>query len=137
VHAARIGQRAARDLSTKPCVVQFRTNGPQARLDIAQTFAKRELSKSQAKELIATGESSQATIALVAVDAAVELASRQKIHQLRKHELSFEHKTSLATSARKTCPCEGSNVADGSSRVQASCVATDYRFKGYSESFVR
>ena len=130
VSAVRIRQRAARNLSSKASVVQFGSKSSQACLDIAQTFAKRELRESQAQELIATREAAFATIAAVSLDASVELAPWQEVHELRKHELSVEHKTSSASSARKTRPCQGLSVLASSSRVHALLDASDYYFVG-------
>jgi hypothetical protein len=124
VSAVRIGQRAPRNLSAKAGVVQLGTHGSQASLDIPQTLAKRELRESQAQKLIATREAASATIASVSLDTRVEVASRQKIHELRKHELPVEHKTSLAFSARQSRPCQGSSVPASSDRVHAFLDAT-------------
>jgi hypothetical protein len=112
-------------------VVQLRRHRPQARLDVAEAFAKRELREGQAQELVATRESTQATIALVPADAGVKLAARQKTHQLRKHEMPFEHKTSSASTARKSCPRKASSVLDDSDRVQAFRIATGCSRKLY------
>jgi hypothetical protein len=85
-------------------VVQLGLQGAQARFDIAQTFAERELRESQTQVLIATREAAPAPLATVARDASVELAPRQELQELRKHELSIEHKTSLTSSAAKSRP---------------------------------
>ena len=122
VSAIRSRQGAARDLSAKSRVVQFRSQRSQARFDVPQAFAKRELREPQAKELIATGETARATIAPVPVDAIVEFASRQEIHELCEYELSVEHKTPWA---RKGSPRQGSSVFAISSRVHAFFDATD------------
>jgi len=124
VNAIGVGQGAPRDLAAKPGVIQFRTQGPQARFDVPQALAIGELRESQAQPLIAARESATAAIAAILVDASVELASRKKVHQLRKHELPVEHKTSSAASARKERPCQGSSLFASSSRVHALLNAT-------------
>jgi hypothetical protein len=42
--------------------------------------------------------------------------------------LSIEHKTSLASAARKNCPCQGLSVIESSSRVQAFVDASSCDF---------
>jgi hypothetical protein len=116
-------------------MVQFWPDSPQAGFDIAQAFAKRELSEGETQKLIATRESPQAAIPLVAADARIELASRQKIHQLREHELSFEDKTSSAVSAKKFRFRQDSNVFASSSRVHTFVAATHSYSATYGKWF--
>jgi hypothetical protein len=107
VRRARVGQRAPRDLAAKTCVVQLGLQGTQARFDVPQVFAIGELRESQAQELVAAGKAAAATIAAILVDTSVELASRQKVHELREHDWSVKHKPSSVAVARKRCPCQG------------------------------
>jgi hypothetical protein len=89
-----IGQCAPRDRPSKARMVQFGGNGTQAGLDVAQTFAKRQLREGQTKKLIAAREATQPTIAVVAANAGVELVTRQKVHQLGKYQLTSIHASS-------------------------------------------
>jgi hypothetical protein len=131
VRTIRIGQRAPRDLAAKAEVIQLRSHRSQASFDIAQAFAKRQLRKCEAQELIAAREATWPTIATPASYARMELTTRQEIHQLREHELTVEHKTSLANSAKKLSPRQGSNVLAISSRVHSFLVASGYRSVSY------
>jgi hypothetical protein len=79
-----IGQGAASDLSTKPHVIEFLFHGPQTALNIAKTFAKGQLSKDHAKELIETRKLPDAFVSLVSTDTLPEPMHGQKIDQLRK-----------------------------------------------------
>jgi len=63
-----IGQGAASDLATKPHVVELLFHGPQTALDIAQTFAKGQLGKGHAKELIETREFTDAFVPMISAD---------------------------------------------------------------------
>jgi hypothetical protein len=104
-------------------MIQFRAQRPQARFDVPQAFAIGQLRKSQAQKLVATREATQTAVATVLADASVELASWQKLQELRKHELTLEHK---ASPAGKTLPRQGSNVVENSSRVHASVAANSW-----------
>jgi hypothetical protein len=66
-------------------VIQLGLLGAQASFDIAKTFAVRELSKGQAKELIPTREIFDVAIALISIDANLKLVGRQTIHELREN----------------------------------------------------
>lgn len=132
VRAIRIGQRASRDLSTKAGVVQLWSHRAQARFDVAQALPIGELSKTQTQKLIAARETALPTMPSVARDTRIELAPRQKLHQLRKHELSIEHKTSWASPARKSAPRQGSSLLVISDRVQTFFYASCDRLRIYS-----
>jgi hypothetical protein len=82
------------------------------------------LRESQAQELVAARKAPTAPIAAVLVDASVELAPWQEIHELRKHELTVEHKPSLAASAGKKRRRQGLSLLASSSRVHAWFNAT-------------
>ncbi len=117
--AIRVGQRAPRDAAAKAGVIQLRSHRPQTRRDISQAFAKRQLGKRHAHELIATREAAFSSVAAVPRDAGVEVASRQETHELRKHEMAVEHKTSTTGPAENNCPGRGSSVVAISDRVHA------------------
>jgi hypothetical protein len=74
-------------------------------------------------------------MALVFLDARVELAPRKKVHQLGKHELTFEHKTSREKLARKYSSRTGSSVVLSSDRVQTLIDASCFSFKAYFNRF--
>ena len=57
-------------------------------LDIAEAFAVGELREGQRKERISAGEFFGVTIALVAVDANLELLGREKVDELRENGLT-------------------------------------------------
>jgi len=119
-----VGQRAPRDFAAKSGVIQLGPQGPQTRFDVPQAFAIGELRESHAQELVAARETATALIATILVDAGVELAPRQKVHELRKHELSVEHKPPSAAKARKRRPCQDLSVLASSDRVQTWLNAT-------------
>jgi DNA-binding helix-hairpin-helix protein with protein kinase domain len=112
-------------------MIQLWLQRSQTRFDVSQAFAKRQLGESQGQELVATRKTARTTIAFVPGNAVVELASRQKLHQLGKHELTFEHKTSSAEKATISRLCQGKSVFASSSRVQAFVAATDCYSSGY------
>ena len=91
----------------------------QASLNVAQTLSERQLRESHAQELIAAREPTLAPIAAIPRDAGIEVASRQETHQLRKHEMTVEHKIALTGAAEKKRPGQGSSVFANSDRVHA------------------
>jgi hypothetical protein len=105
-------------------MIQLRPQSAQARFDVPQAFAEGELRESQAQELVAARKAATATMATILVDASVELASRQKVHELREHKWSVEHKPSSVATARKRRPCQGLSLLASSSRVHAWLNAT-------------
>lgn len=119
-----IGQRTARDLAAKPGVIQLWPHGPQTRLDVPQAFAEHQLRESQTQELVAAGKTTPPSIASVLRDARGELASRQKVHELRKQQLPVEHKPSSAASAGKIRCRQGPSLLASPSRVHALLNAT-------------
>ncbi len=72
-------------------MVQLRLEGPQAGLDVAKTLAVRQLRKGEAEELVVAGERPQAALAGVPRDAPLERATRDQIHELRKHRATNWH----------------------------------------------
>jgi hypothetical protein len=65
------------------CVKVYRR--AKTRFDVAQAAAISELSKGQAEELIPTREVFDVAIALVTIDADLELVARDEIQKLRKN----------------------------------------------------
>jgi hypothetical protein len=90
-------------------------DGFQAGDDVAQALAERELREGQRQELIAARKRAPATIAPIARDASMEVASRQKLHELREHDLAFVHNPTSENYFPES-------VAANSSRVHASNV---------------
>jgi len=115
VRSIRVGQSASRNPSPKTRVIQLGFEGPQTGLDVPQAFPKGELRKRQTQELVATGKTSWPPIPSIPRDTLVELATGQKLHQLRKHELTLEHKTSPTG---KNLPRRVQSLHQVSSRVQ-------------------
>jgi len=72
-------------------VVELWPNRLKAGLDIAQAFAKRQLSERQAKKLIATRKPARPSVASVPSDASVELVPRKKLHELRENQFAVVH----------------------------------------------
>jgi hypothetical protein len=72
-------------------MVKFGGLGAQTGFDIAQTAAISELSEQQAKELVPTREVLHVTIALVAIDANLELVGREEIQKLRENTAAKIH----------------------------------------------
>jgi hypothetical protein len=124
VRAIGVGQCAPRNLSPKPRVIELRSQCSQASFDVAQAFAKRQLSVRQTQELIATRESAWPSPAAVLVDARFELAARQETQELGKDELTIEHKPSSATLAGINRRRQGSSLHSISDRVHALRNAT-------------
>ena len=60
----------------------------EARFDVAQALAVRQLGIGHAEKLISAGEASDPILAVVASDAGIELVTRQEFHQLGEHDLS-------------------------------------------------
>jgi hypothetical protein len=87
----RIGESAPRNPAAEPRVVPLRLEGPQAGLDVAKTLAVRQLREGQAEELVVAGERPQPALAGVARDAPLERATRDQIHELRKHGATTWH----------------------------------------------
>ena len=60
------------------------THGPEARFDVAQTFAMRQLREGHAQELIHTGKAFDFVFAVVSLDAFLKFVNGKKFHDLRK-----------------------------------------------------
>ena len=106
VNLIRIGERTARNASSKTRVVELRLHRSQTRFDVAQALAKRELRERQTQKLIATREAPQPIVAAcmsqyVSTHTRVEFVPRKKLHELRKHHLPGKH---LSTSTARPVP---------------------------------
>jgi hypothetical protein len=134
VRAVRVGQGAARNLPPKACVIQLRLQRAQAGFDVPQAFAIGQLGEGQTQKLIATRESARPPLTAVLVDARIELAAREKIHELGKHKLAAKHKPS---SAGKRLTCQGPSVVRVSSRVQTWMGVTACNPRTYRAPAVR
>jgi hypothetical protein len=77
-------------------MIQLVLDGTEARFDVAQTLAKRELTECQTQKLIATREAALSFVPVVSPDACIEFVSWKKLHDLRKHQLFYGHHPLLA-----------------------------------------
>lgn len=91
-----VGQRGAGDLAAQTQVVELRVARAQARFDVAQTFAIRELGEGQAEKLIPTGETADFVVAAVTGDAALKLLGMDPVEQLGQDEFSGVHGRKIA-----------------------------------------
>jgi hypothetical protein len=73
-------------------MVKFGGLGAKTSFDIAQAAAISELSEQQAKELVPTREVLHVTIAVVAIDANLELVGREEIQKLRENTSAKIHR---------------------------------------------
>ena len=81
----RIGQRAPRDAAAEPGVVQLRLQRPQARLDVAEALAVRQLGEGQTEQLVVAGERPEPARARVPLHASLEGAPGDDVHHLGEH----------------------------------------------------
>ena len=72
-------------------------NRIQADFDIAETVSTGQLSKGHAEKLIEAGEPPDTIIALVLADTAIEIALRQRVHEMREEILPGVHRQVLST----------------------------------------
>jgi hypothetical protein len=86
-----VGQRASGDPAAEAGMVQLRPHGAQARFDVSETFAIRQLRKRHAEKLIEAGEPPCTSVAAVTPNALVEIVPREEIHQLSEEELPGVH----------------------------------------------
>ena len=87
----RVGQRIARDLAANTHVIELLRLRAQARFDVPQTFAKRQLRKSHAQKLILTGKALDLVVAAIARHASREGLLRKVLHQLREYQFPRMH----------------------------------------------
>jgi hypothetical protein len=90
-----IGQRAARDVAANAQVIQLPTEGPQTRLDVAQTLAVSELCKGHREKLVPARKLSYPMLASITRHTAPKFVSGNEIHQLREYRLARVHVPSL------------------------------------------
>jgi hypothetical protein len=91
VDLVRIRQRRLGDAATKAHVVELALHRAQARLDVAQAFAIRELSKTQAQKLIPARKSRIPRIAAITAHAFIELVGGHMSHHLREDRSAKVH----------------------------------------------
>ena len=86
-----VSQGIAGNFSSKAHMIELLVIAPEAGLDISETFAIGELSKSHAKELIQTGEGYHLVVAVVPLYAFPELVGWEELHQLSKDRSADVH----------------------------------------------
>ena len=99
-HAIGIGERTPGDPTAEARVVELGLVRAEARLDVAQALAERQLGVRHAEELIAAGETSDPIFAIVTSDTGIELVTRQEFHQLSEHDLSGVHREPCLSTRR-------------------------------------
>src|SRR3972149_3371113 len=87
----RVREGASRDPASQARVVELRLHGAQAGLDVAKALPVRHLGEGQAEELVVAGERMGPMLAAVPLDAPLEGAARNAVHQLCKHGASDRH----------------------------------------------
>ena len=90
-----VGQRTARDRTTKSKVIELVLTRAQAVLDIAQTFPKGEQRKRKCEQVIPRGERRGLVVTVILGDNPSEIALREEVDDLRKDETSRVHGTGL------------------------------------------
>ena len=102
VNAIGVSKSASRNRPSEAGVIAFTTDGLQAGDDVAQAFAKGQLSKSQGEELISAREAAWPTMTAVTSNARIEIVSRKIVHELGKHELTSKHGRSSFLGERRS-----------------------------------
>lgn len=87
-----IGQRGAGDGLADAGVIEFRAEGRQTGLDVAQTFAPGQLGEGQHEELFVGGQLADAEVAVVTGDTLVELVLGEEVQELGEDGATFVHK---------------------------------------------
>ena len=118
----RIGERAPRDAAAEPDVVQLRLEGAQARLDVAQALAVRQLGEDQTEQVVVAGERPEPARARVPRHAALEGAPGDDVHHLGEHGAARIHWPVL--SVPRCGGTSGQSLRENSSRYQASVPVT-------------
>ena len=90
----RIGQCRAMNAVTQPHRIEFVRVGAKSHLDVAQTLAPRQLSKSHHAKLFRASHATNACVAAVAIDDTTKARPRHKLHNLRKKRLADIHERS-------------------------------------------
>ena len=105
----RVGERTARHRSANPQVIELGRLRTQARFDVAQALAIRELREGHAAQLSRATEIADAMIAAVTLDDAAEGLPRQMLHQLGEHQLANVHARHLCLKRRQIRRYQRSN----------------------------
>ena len=77
---------------TLPGVIKLWPEGRQAGFDVTQTFAPRQLGKSQHENLFVSGQRADAAVAVITGDTLVELVFGQEVEELGEDSATFVHK---------------------------------------------
>ena len=86
-----VGQGVPGDPSPDAHVIQLRSDGPQAGLDVAQTLPERQLREGHAEELVETGKTQDLVVAPIVADALAEIVEGKKFEQLREDGFAVVH----------------------------------------------
>jgi hypothetical protein len=89
-----IGQRRAMNAVTQSHRIKFARIDPKRYLDIAKTFAPRQLRKGHHAKLLGAGHATNARVAAVAIDDATKARPWHEPHNLRKKRLADIHERS-------------------------------------------
>ena len=87
-----ISQRAAGGGLADAGVIEFRAEGREAGLDVAQTFAPGQLRERQHEKLFVSGKFADAAVAVVTGDTFVELVLGEEVQELGEDGATFVHK---------------------------------------------
>ena len=82
------GQSTARDLAADACMIKFGSQSSQAGFDIAKALSVSELGEGHTEELIVAREFSDSIVALIPLNAFVELVSGHGIQDLGENDSS-------------------------------------------------
>ncbi len=93
-----IGQRAMRNGRAKAQVIELVVARAQADFNVGQAVSVSQLREGHGKELIPTGEVTNAVVTLVAIDASAKLLGVNPLHDLRENRLCGAHFRILALS---------------------------------------
>ena len=97
-----VGQGVSGDSSAKPHVIEPTPHGSKAGLDIAETFAIRQLSEGQTEELIEAGETLDLVVAAVTPNAFSKFVKGQEVGNLGKDGRLGIHRSLLAVAGQKS-----------------------------------
>ena len=86
-----VGQGVPGDPSPDAHVVQLRSDGSQASLDVAQALPERQLREGHAEKLIEAGKTQDLVVAPIVADALAEIVKGKKFEQLREDGFAVVH----------------------------------------------
>ena len=86
-----VSQGVPGDPSPNAHVVQLRSDGSQARLDVAQRFPEGQLREGHAEKLIEAGKTQDLVVAPIVADALAEIVEGEKFEQLREDGFAVVH----------------------------------------------